>query len=712
MQLKKSQLFYTLINGVPMKNKSSISTFKKIRIKIDDAIGPFWRRYQIKRWLIVIALSIFFLVSAYLTFEAKTANVKKLQAALEQTTEIYDKDGDKAGTLFAQKGTYVKLNKISPNLQNAVLSTEDKNFYHEYGFSVKGIARAVVLAVRNKITGADYIAGGGSTITQQLVKNALLSQEQTMSRKAREIFLSVEVENCYSKQEILTMYLNNAYFGRGVWGVEDASERYFGVHASQLKDSQAATLAAMLRSPVIYDPIANPKNSRARRNLVLQLMVENKKLPEASAKAAQAAPTHIVNNYKRGATYQYPWFFDSVINEAINKYGLTESDIMNRGYKIYTTLGQRIQTSMQKQFDASWNYPTADVQAASVAVNPKTGGVLAVIGGRGKHVFRGFNRATQMKRQPGSTMKPLAVYAPAIENGYYYDSELSDKETSFGTNHYKPTNENGVYQDKVPMYKALQQSINVPAVWLLNKIGVNTGFDMAQSFGMGLTDDDKNLSLALGGTHTGVSPLQLAQAYGAFANNGTMNHTYFIRKIVDASGKVIVDNDAPKTTKVMSAKTANTMTSMLQGVFSYGTGASSKPYGYAIAGKTGTTEASGTKEKSGSNDKWIVGYTPDLVMATWEGYDNNSSGKTLSADPAYNVGPLFKTEMSAALPYTKGTKFSVPDANVMGAGNTSGSPVDNFFNSFGDASKEVKDNAGKIKDQAKNWWGKVKGLFD
>lgn len=695
-----------------MKNNKAWIFLTKIWRKIDDVFGPFWRRFQINRWIIVVILALIFIASAYLTFEAKTANVKGLKAALSQTTVVYDKDNDRAGTLYSQKGTYVSLNQISPNLQNAVLSTEDRNFYHEYGFSFKGIGRAALLAVKNKILHRNYISGGGSTITQQLVKNALLSQKQTLDRKAREIFLSVEVENIYSKQEILTMYLNNAYFGRGIWGVEDASERYFGVHASQLTYPQAAMLAAMLRSPVIYDPIANPKNAMGRRNLVLDLMVANKKLSVSAAKSYQQQPIQIINNYKREATYQYPWFFDAVINEAINQYGLTESDIMNHGYKIYTTLGQRVQTAMQDQFDAQYNYPSPNVQAASIAINPKTGGVLAVVGGRGEHVFRGFNRATQMKRQPGSTMKPLAVYSPAVQDGYTYDSELNDQKNSYGSNNYTPTNENGVYQDKIPMYQALQQSINVPAVWLLHKIGINESFAMAQKFGMNLNDSDKNLSLALGGTHSGVSPLQLAQAYGTFANNGVMQHAYFIRKIVDASGNVIVDNSKPSSTRVISPQTANKMTSMLQGVFTYGTGASAKPYGYAIAGKTGTTED--TKSiNGGSNDKWIVGYTPDISVATWEGYDNSKSGQSLSVDPAQNVGVLFKSEMTAMLPYTKGTKFSVPDVNTLVKKTTSDdNTVSDFFSSFTDnAKKSVEKGVDNIKDHAQDLWNKVGGLF-
>lgn len=203
----------------------------------------FWRRFQLTRWLIVIFLTIVFVMSAYLTFMAKTANVGDLKAALENPTQIYDRRNKKAGTLYSQKGTYVPLTNISTNVQQAVISTEDRNFYHEHGFSVKGIGRAFFLYAKNKVLRQNYISGGGSTLTQQLVKNAYLTQEQTFTRKFKELFLSVEVENVYSKKDILSMYLNNAYFGNGVWGVQDAAKRYFGKSAANLTVPEAAVLA-------------------------------------------------------------------------------------------------------------------------------------------------------------------------------------------------------------------------------------------------------------------------------------------------------------------------------------------------------------------------------------------------------------------------------------------------------------------------------------
>ncbi|MFC6201532.1 transglycosylase domain-containing protein [Lactiplantibacillus nangangensis] len=679
------------------------------------AFGYQWHRLQLTRWLIIVILSAILVVSAYLTFEAKTAKVGNLQAELEKTTEIFDKDNKKAGSLYSQKGTYVHLDAISTNLQNAVISTEDRNFYREHGFSIKGIGRAGVLYIMNKLLGRDYISGGGSTLTQQLVKNAYLTQQQTFTRKLREIFLSIEVENVYSKSQILAMYLNNAYFGHGVWGAEDAAERYFGVHASELSVDQAATLAGMLSSPSGYDPITHPKASTARRNVVLNNMVNNKKLSQSEYQLYSKKAMNLTDNYHYESGYNYPYYFDAVISEAINKYGLTESDIMNRGYKIYTSLDQDDQTQMQNSFKDSTLFPAdaedgTKVQGASVAVDPSTGGVLAVVGGRGKHVFRGFNRATQIKRQPGSTIKPLAVYTPALTAGYTYDSNLSNKQQTFGGNKYAPKNYDNVYSTSVPMYSALAQSMNIPAVWLLNKIGVNKGYQSVKKFGLPVTKGDDNLALALGGLTTGVSPTQMASAYTAFANNGKETTSHFITKIVDASGKTIVDNTNTSSKQIMSAKIAKEMTSMMLGVYNSGTGAAAKPYGYTIAGKTGSTQAD-YATGSGTKDQWMIAYTPDVVVTTWIGFDTTNSTHYLKSLSENQLSSLFKNEMTNILPNTKGTSFGTQDASTLaqqGSANSSSGSSSAIWNN-------VEDSAGKVgkavKDTAKNWFSQAKKMF-
>lgn len=624
-------------------------------------------RYQIVRWLLTIFLILFLTLSIYMVYIAKTMDVQNMHSSLEHPTIIYDNNNHKAGELYAQKGHYTSLKHISNNLPNVILSTEDRNFYHEHGFSVRGFSRAVFLMLKNKLLHRNYISGGGSTLTQQLVKNTYLSQEQTFNRKLKELFMSVQVANVYSKHQILSMYMNRAYFGNGVYGVQDASERYFGCSAAHLSVQDSAVLAGMLTNPGIFNPINHPTLCKERRNMVLDLMAQNHKLTQGQANYYKAKPVQVKNNYVNHDHYKYPYYFDSVISEALNKYGISESDLMNHGYRIYTTMNQKQQKAMQRDFKDKSNFPHnandgTKVQAASIAMNPHSGGVTALIGGRGKHLFQGYDRATQMLRQPGSTIKPLAVYTPALEDGFSYDSKLSNTPHSY--HGYRPLNVDRSTSGSVAAYKALAQSMNVPTVWLLHKIGVDRGYESAKQFGLPVTKRDKNLALGLGGMTKGVSPAQLASAYTAFANNGVRTSPFFIKKIVNASGKVIVDNTHPDNThQVMDPTIAKEMTSMMLGVFDEGTGASAKPAGYSIAGKTGSTQADRVGDATADRDKWIVGYTPDVVVATWEGFDKTNRGHHLENLGGTTIGTLYKTEMQDIIPTTKETSFKVKDAD-------------------------------------------------
>lgn len=661
-------------------------------------------RFQVIRWLVLALLTVILITSSYYTIKVKTSNIANLKASLATTTQIYDASGQKAGNLYSQKGTFVELDKISPYMQEAVISTEDRTFYTNPGFSIKGMARAFVSLLIHH----GNIAGGGSTLTQQLAKNAILTQQQTFSRKLEELFFAIEINHVYSKKDILTMYLNNAYFGNGVWGVQDASHKYFGKDASDLTVGEAATLAGMLRNPSYYNPIDHMTNALSRRNVVLGLMVQNKKLSASSCKIAQSESLSLKDNYTQDDGYKYPYFFDAVVDEAISKYGLTEEDVMNKGLKIYTTLNTDYQSAMQDSFDSSANFPASasdgtKVQGASVAVDPKSGAVRAIVGGRGEHVFRGYNRATQMKRQPGSSIKPLAVYTPALQNGYHYDSELSDKLQTFGSNKYEPHNVDNQYSNSIPMYQAIAQSKNVAAVWLLDKIGVAKGVQAMQNFGIKVAKRDQNLALALGGLSTGVSPLQMAKAYSAFANNGNLpNNAYFITKIEDASGNVIAQNSNTGSHRIMSQSVAKEMTSMLLGVFTSGTAQSAQPSGYQVAGKTGSTEVSWAY---GTKDQWIVGYTPDVVVATWVGFDKTDQNHYMQGISETGITRLYKAEMEGILPYTKGTAFSEKPAQSMA--NSTGSDSD-WLSQAGQNLQNGLNQAGK---NIQAWYNNIKGLF-
>ncbi|EPH96053.1 penicillin-binding protein, 1A family [Enterococcus faecalis 13-SD-W-01] len=664
-----------------------------------------WKKYHVNKIILLFGLIVVLVMSIYLFILAKQANVETLKSGLSQSTVIYDKNNEEAGTLYAQKGTYVELDKISPYIQDAVISTEDRNFYHHHGFDIKGIARA---AVRMVLSRGGTSGGGGSTITQQLAKNAYLTLDQTFDRKAKELFLAIEIEKKYSKEEILTMYLNNAYFGNGVWGVQDASRRYFGVDAANVTLGEAATLAGMLKGPGIYNPIDHPENANNRRNTVLSVMADNGKITKEQETAE--SQTNIANNlndtYTNSETgYRYPYYFDAVIDEAVEEYGLKEEDVMNKGFKIYTSLDQNYQQQLEATYQNNQLFPPnasdgAMVQSASVALDPKTGGVRALVGRRGDHVFRGFNFATQMRRSPGSTIKPLSVYAPALEAGYKPDSILKDEPQSY----YEAHNFDGTYQGEVPMYQALAQSLNLPAVWLLHEIGLQKGFDKTEEFGLPLDDSDKYYGLALGGLKRGTSPLTMASAYSAFANDGKIYTPHLITKIVDSTGAVIIDNTDAQSKQVVSKETADEMTSMMLGTFSNGTGVAANPYGFTVAGKTGTTETSFDATKA--NDQWIVGYTPDVVISTWMGFEEASELHFLEGTSGNVVGKVFKSAAEGILPYTEQTPFEVANAYTTGGSAT---PVDETNSSSEDNSSQWRENIDRYGEQAKEG---LKGFGD
>lgn len=670
-----------------------------------------WKKYHATKVVILSVLVVSLIFSIYLAILARSANVNTLRAGLEQYTTIMDENGEEAGTLYAQKGTFVEIDGISPHIVDAVVSTEDQRFYKHRGFDPIGIARAALGYVVNR----GQIVGGGSTITQQLAKNAYLTADQTLMRKFRELFLAIEIEKHYSKDLILEMYLNNSYFGNGVWGVEDASLKYFGKTADQLTVPEAATLSAILKAPSHYNPLDNYERSINRRNVVLSLMSETGVITEEEKTTFQQTGLTLVDNYNSTNGYRYPYYFDAVINEAWNKYGIVEEDLLNNGYTVYTSLNQ----TYQQQMDAAYVSNThifekasdgTSAQSASVALNPKTGGVNAVVGGIGDYTFRGFNRVTQMKRQPGSVMKPLAVYAPALEAGYEPNSLIKDELLSYGDTEYTPTNLSGQYQGEVPMYEALAHSYNAPTVWLLNEIGIRKGIKKVQEFGLPISEEDENLAaIALGGMDTGVSPLELASAYSVFPNEGVRYEPHFITKIVDATGAIIVDNTNVKSKRVLSVDVAEEMNSMLLSVFESGTARNNQPAHFKIAGKTGTTQV---QNGSGALDQWIVGYTPDIVITSWMGFDRLTDDHYLTSYSSQGIGQLLKAEMEMILPHTDQTTFLVEEAGQEYVQNKDSNFLDQMTEGMEEAGKIIKEGATILKDKATEWFGQFRNRMN
>ena len=685
-------------------------------------IRRFWRKYHLTKIFLLIGLTFSLVVGGYLFYIAKTTNVADLQNALKATTIIYDKDGNQAGSLTGQKGTYVELDAISENLQNAVVATEDRSFYKNSGINYGRFFLAILTAGRS---------GGGSTITQQLAKNAYLSQDQTVERKAKEFFLALEINKKYSKKEILTMYLNNAYFGNGVWGIEDASKKYFGVSASELTLDQSAVLAGMLKGPEIYNPLYSVENATNRRNTVLQNMVAAGYIDQATADQSAAVDIHgqLVDAYEgKSEDYRYPSYFDAVINEAVNEYGLTEEDIIKNGYRLYTEMDQNYQASMQVIYDNVDLFPVAEdgtrAESGSVALDPKTGGVRAIVGRVASDQdagFRSYNYATQSARSPGSTIKPLVVYSPAVANGWSTNKELDNTTKVYGS--YTVDNYGGIQgSPTVPMYQALAESLNLPAVATANELGLNTVFDYGKKFGLNMDNVDKSLGVALGSGVT-TNPLQMAQDYGTFANDGVMNDAHLITKIENASGQV-VKSHSQKSKRVLSSSANKKMTNMMLGTFTNGTGVNAAPYGYTMAGKTGTTETDFNPDLSG--DQWVIGYTPDVVISQWLGFPKTDETHYLTGTSAETASVIFRNVANSVLPYTEGTSFDNEENSYqengiapVGQETETESPEEDkgFFDTVKERAAGIVDDAKKAIDEAdipgkaQNAWDTFKGWF-
>ena len=718
-------LFKKETNESAESDSTSMRRSRSDRKKLSQ-VGPirkFWRRYHLTKIVIILGLSAGLLVGTYLFAIAKSTNVNDLQNALKTRTLIFDREEKEAGALSGQKGTYVELTDISKDLQNAVVATEDRSFYKNDGVNYGRFFLAILTAGRS---------GGGSTITQQLAKNAYLSQDQTVERKAKEFFLALELTKKYSKEQILTMYLNNAYFGNGVWGVEDASKKYFGVSASQLTLDQAATLAGMLKGPELYNPLNSVETSTNRRDTVLQNMVVAgyiDKNQETEAAGADMA-SQLQDKYEgKISDYRYPSYFDAVVNEAVSKYNLTEEEIVNNGYRIYTELDQNYQANMQVVYENTSLFPKAEdgthAESGSVALEPKTGGVRSVVGsvaGDDKPGFRNFNYATQSKRSPGSTIKPLVVYTPAVEAGWALNKQLDNHTMQYDS--YQVDNYAGIKTSpEVPMYQALAESLNLPAVATVNALGIDKAFDAGERFGLNMESVDRVLGVALGGG-VETNPLQMAQAYATFANEGLMPEAHFITRIENASGQVIKSYKNSQK-RVIDKSVADKMTSMMLGTFTNGTGISSSPTDYVMAGKTGTTEAAFNSVYT--SDQWVIGYTPDVVITHWLGFPTTDENHYLAGSTSNGAAHVFRSMANTILPYTPGSTFTVENAykqNGIEPENTKKQVVENETNQSEDPIGDIRsraqnlvDEAGraiseaKIKEKAQTIWDSILNLF-
>lgn len=567
---------------------------------------------------------------------------------MDSTTTMVDENGIEIASLFFENREIVEIDNIPEHVQQAFVAVEDNRFYEHRGIDVRAIGRAVYrdILARSK-------AEGGSTLTQQLAKNIFLTNEKSWLRKTKEAVIAINLERRYTKNEIMEMYLNQIYFGHGAYGVQAASELYFNKNVEDLTVEQGALLAALPKAPNGYSPINYPEEAKNRRDLVLHLMEKQGYLEaeEALSHMGRTLGLDIVESEEKQA---YLTYIDMVTEEAEDKYGLTPEELHRGGYKITVPMNVAAQDAAFQRFQQDEYFPgtNENVEGAFVMMNQQDGGVMAVIGGR-NYVTKGINRVN-IKRQPGSTFKPLAVYAPALEEGKYEPySLLKDELLTYedGLEVYKPRNYHHQYKQEVTMYEAIKDSLNAPAVWALNEIGINKSKSYLEK--LELSIPDQGLAIALGGLTDGVTPLELTKAYRSFGNNGKIIEPYFIEEIRTRKGEVIVK--AKKDEKeVFSPQTAWNMTRMLEGVVQDGSAQAGDLQG-ELAGKTGTTNYPGID--GAIKDTWFVGYTQDVIGTVWMGYDTTTSEQYLTAGGAYPTRLLKDILKDAGL---DNGQFSVP----------------------------------------------------
>ena len=547
--------------------------------------------------------------------------------ASDKTTFLYDNQDQLFVELHGSENRKpVTLDELPQELIDCYISSEDTRFYDHHGIDITRIFGALLADIKS-----GSFSQGASTLTMQLARNAILEdQDKKLARKIKEAVLAIQLEREYTKDEILTMYLNEIYLGHSAFGVQAASQQYFNKDVSELTLSECAVLTGITPSPNNYSPISNLEKAYQVRDQVLDNLVEYK--PEYKELAEAAKQEEIVVDEGNITTdYNYPWFTDYVISEAediLEELGMSTASVYTGGYKIYTTLDSNVQDLMDEAYANENNFPSSNtennVESAMVVLDVENSSILGLVGGREHTAKRGLNRATDMTRQPGSAYKPIGVFAPAIEAGYSPATVANDAPTTFGTN-YTPSNQDGSYNGVVSMREAARRSLNIPAVKYLQMIGTDASIEMAEKLGIQLDEErDANLAMALGGLTYGVSPLDMAAAYAAFGNGGVYTSPHAINRIEDAQGKVIYESELVQT-QVMKETTAYLVTNMLETVTKSGTGTAAQ-LSRPVASKTGTVQLPDLDEfrgLKGNKDAWFAAYTPEMVGVVWMGYDQD-----------------------------------------------------------------------------------------
>src|SRR5699024_1367405 len=585
--------------------KSSISTVKYIVLSLGIAI--------------VLALIAY---TTILYGGKLIADEDKLM--ISPPTTIETEEGEIIWYLYDQYRLPVDLEQVPEHVQDSFLAIEDKRFYEHSGVDFRSIMRALYrdILARSKVE-------GGSTITQQLAKNLFLTNDKSWLRKTKEAMIALYLEREFTKDEILDMYLNVVYFGQGQYGIEAAANKYFHKSVEELTLEEGALLAGMVKAPNGYSPIEHPEKAKNRRDLVLDTMSDLEYISEEEANEAQAKDLQL-NISQRKINPAYHTAVDMAIKEAEETYGISLDELKQGRYRIMTAINENAQQIAFDQFQHDGYFSGNDkekVEGVFVMMDQESGSIVAALGGREYQTFD-LNRAYSAKRQPGSAIKPLAVYAPALETETYTPySAVLDELTDWNGKEYR--NHDNQYEGSITLYDALRKSKNTSAVWLLNEIGIDYAKSYLEKMEMDIEDND--LGIALGALTDGVTPIQMAEGFRTFVHNGEMIEAHVITEIVDQKGET-VGTIEPKTTEVFSPQVAWNMTEMLKGVVENGTGTAGH-YPHELAGKTGTTEH--PKVEGESKDAWFVGFTPEYVTALWMGYDISDENHYLTGGSAY-----------------------------------------------------------------------------
>ncbi|KXY38630.1 penicillin-binding protein [Bacillus cereus] len=622
----------------------------------------FFRKFLVS----CLLLGIVGLVAGVATFFVMIKDAPKLEKAKlvnPLSSKIYDKDGKLIYEYGKEKRTNIMYDQIPKLVENAFLATEDARFYEHSGVDYKGTARAALVSLKG-----DYGSQGGSTITQQVIKNYFLSMEKTSKRKAQEIYLAYKLEQQYSKHEILEMYLNKVYLGNRSYGIATAVQNYYGKELKDLTLPEVAMLAGLMKAPNNYDPTKeqNIKKATERRNVVLKLMNRHGYITKKEMEEASKVP---VTEGLKKATEQkempYPAFMDAVVKEVEKE--LPDVNIGSDGLEIYTTLNPKAQDFADKLLNKDIiNYPNEKFQGAFTFMDTKTGEVRAIGSGRGenKAVFKGHNIAIELNRSAGSTMKPIFDYAPAIEYlkwATYH--QIDDSPFKYSTTGQEVRNADRKHLGLITMRDALKTSRNIPAIKTAKEVGINRSKGFSEK--LGITFNVAPTESTAIGTNE-ASPTEIAGAYAAFGNDGKYTRPHFVKKVIYSDGKS--KSFEPKPKRVMKDSTAYMITDMLRTFVSSGLGTTANIGYLDIAGKTGTTNysleqiAQYNLPESATRDSWFAGYTPQYTMAVWTGYTKDSKDDYISSKNTKISQLIFKEMMSKFA--TDKSQFKMPNSVV------------------------------------------------